>query len=50
MNMEKIKKRVFQLNKSLVTTLPKTVFKKGDTVIQIPTEEGLLLKKVEDNE
>jgi hypothetical protein len=49
MNMEKVKKRVFQLNKSLVTTLPKTIFKKGDTVIQIPTEEGLLLKKVKKN-
>jgi hypothetical protein len=47
MNMEKVKKRVFQLNKSLVTTLPKTIFKKGDTVIQIPTESGLLLKKVD---
>ena len=48
MNMEKIRKRVFQLNKSLVTTLPKNIFQRGDTIIQIPIEDGLLLKKVEE--
>jgi hypothetical protein len=48
MNMEKIRKKVFQLNKSLITTLPKTMFQKGDTIIQIPTKDGLLLKKVEE--
>jgi hypothetical protein len=50
MNMNKIRKKVFQLNKSLVITVPKNIFQRGDTVIQIPIEEGLLLKKVEDNE
>ena len=49
MNMEKIKKRVFQLNKSLVITLPKTIFQRGDTIIQIPTKDGLLLKREKKN-
>jgi len=41
------KRKVFQLNQSLVITLPKALFRKGEFLEEIPVENGLLLKKVE---
>jgi len=40
------KRKVFQLNQSLVITLPKGLFSKGEYVMQIPTEQGILISKV----